>query len=71
MNNAMRSSSLRRWALLPCIATVTLGLACLAPRSSAASSSGRLVSTAFWIAVNSSAVRGNTYVAIVHSPSRR
>ena len=35
MNKAMRSSSLRRWAVLPCIALVTLGLACLAPRSSA------------------------------------
>src|SRR3954452_20597609 len=36
MNTAMRSSSIRRWALVPCVALMTLGLACLAPHSRAA-----------------------------------
>ena len=36
MNNVMSSSSsLRRWAFLPCVALVSFGLACLAPHASA------------------------------------
>ena len=35
MNNAIWTRSLRRWAVLPAITLITLGLACLAPRSSA------------------------------------
>ena len=36
MNNVMSSSSIRRWAFVPCVALVSLGLACLAPHAPAA-----------------------------------
>jgi carboxyl-terminal processing protease len=36
----MRSSSIRRWAFVPCVALVSLGLACLAPHTPAAGTAG-------------------------------